>query len=113
MKYIKKISIFYVFLSAVLIFFLQRQFFSLLNVEIFRGIELNGNIILHTILITLSIIIVIVCSYLVPLLLIIHISKLNFISLPSININEVKVTFVLKQRHLIVNRNILYCRFRC
>lgn len=113
MKYIKRINIFYVFLSIVLVFFLQRQFFSLLDVEVFRGIELNSNILLHTIIMIVSLVIVIVCVYLIPLLLIIHISKLSFVSLPNIQVNEIVIAFVQKQRDLIVNRNILYCRYRC
>ena len=113
MKYIKRINIFYVFLSIVLVFFLQRQFFSLLDVEIFRGIELNANILVHTIVMIVSLVIVIICVYLIPLLLIIHISKFNFISLPNIKVNEIVIAFVSKQRELIVKRNILYCRYRC
>lgn len=113
MRQIKKINAFYVSFALSFIYFTIRQFNSILHINVFNGIELNSNILFHSIIIIFSVVLLVVAVYIIPLLLIVHI-----VTVCPIHLNEIKISIpiypiVYQYTVRSINRNRLYCVVRC
>ncbi len=114
MKIFKKDNLFLSGLFLIFLFFLQRQFFSLLKIDIVSKISPSLSIVYLVILFSVILIAILWTIYYVPALFVMEI-----LSLPMFKVIWIKtiyqdvVTFVNEHRILIVSRNKLYCQFRC
>ena len=114
MTILKKINVFYCLLFLVFIFFLQRQFFSLLDVELISSSNSIITFSYFALLIGISMMSVLMVLYYLPTIIVIKLVHKLYVSIPEISIQLSHVVSCFRtQRIKVVNRNKIYCTYRC
>ena len=112
MKLLKRIHIFKLSFILIFLFVLQKQFFILLGIDILPTFVRSINL-LELSLSLASIPVIVFAFYYIPVLLVVEVLSIDWISFKQIDFKNIKHNIRINYSILKQNKNNLLCVYRC